>query len=160
MTRRALALVLLAMLSAFALAVVGCQPAPAPETPAPDASEPAVSEPDTPAAEPSEVTGLQIEDITVGTGALAEPGKAATVHYTGWLKDGTEFDSSIGREPFTFQVGAGMVIPGWDQGVPGMKVGGTRRLIIPAELGYGSSGAGPIPPNATLIFEIELLSVE
>ena len=105
---------------------------------------------------------LKIEDITVGTGAEAVAGKKVTVHYTGTLTDGTKFDSSVDRgTPFTFNLGAGEVIAGWDQGVAGMKVGGKRKLTIPSSLGYGERGAGGvIPPNATLIFDVELLKVE
>lgn len=105
---------------------------------------------------------LQIKDIKVGDGAEAVEGSEVSVHYTGWLTDGTKFDSSLDRnEPFTFSPGAGMVIPGWEKGVIGMKVGGKRELVIPPELGYGAQGAGGvIPPNATLKFEIELLGVE
>jgi peptidylprolyl isomerase/FKBP-type peptidyl-prolyl cis-trans isomerase FkpA len=105
---------------------------------------------------------LKIEDLVVGTGTEAVSGKSVTVHYTGTLTDGTKFDSSKDRgEPFTFNLGAGEVIKGWDQGVVGMKVGGKRKLTIPSELGYGTQGAGGvIPPNATLIFEIELLGVK
>lgn len=111
-------------------------------------------------------SGLQYEDTTVGSGAEAKAGDHVTVHYTGWLQnpDGTpgkKFDSSKDRnDPFEFPLGAGHVIRGWDEGVQGMKVGGARRLIIPAALGYGARGAGGvIPPNATLIFDVELLGV-
>jgi FKBP-type peptidyl-prolyl cis-trans isomerase FkpA len=107
-------------------------------------------------------TGLTIEDVSVGTGARAVRGSEVEVHYTGTLLDGTKFDSSLDRgEPFTFTLGAGQVIQGWDEGVEGMRVGGRRNLTIPPELGYGERGAGDsIPPNATLIFNIELLGVE
>jgi len=107
-------------------------------------------------------SGLQYEDLVVGDGAEARAGDTVSVHYTGWLEDGTKFDSSVDRGvPFEFTLGRGMVIKGWDEGVAGMKVGGKRRLIIPADLGYGSSGAGGvIPPNATLIFEVELLEIK
>lgn len=107
-------------------------------------------------------SGVAIEELQPGDGAEATgPGQFVTVHYTGWLEDGTEFDSSHNRaEPFAFPLGVGFVIPGWDQGLVGMRVGGKRRLTIPPELGYGSGGAGGvIPPNATLIFEVELLDV-
>ncbi len=107
--------------------------------------------------------GLIINDVKVGTGAVAKAGETVTVNYTGWLMNGKKFDSSKDRnEPFTFQLGAGQVIPGWDEGVAGMKVGGTRILIIPPSLGYGAQGTpgGPIPPNATLKFEVELLVVK
>jgi len=102
-----------------------------------------------------------MEDKKVGTGAVAEAGKSVSVHYTGWLTDGTKFDSSKDHgQPFAFQLGAGQVIKGWDQGVAGMKVGGIRKLTIPPSLGYGEQGAGGvIPPNATLVFEVELLGV-
>jgi FKBP-type peptidyl-prolyl cis-trans isomerase len=103
---------------------------------------------------------LGIDDITVGTGATAAIGDTATVNYVGTLTNGTKFDSSYDRgQPYSFRIGAGQVIAGWDQGVPGMRVGGKRRLTIPPSLAYGSQGNGPIPPNATLIFEIELLSI-
>lgn|SRR5512142_1564471 len=104
---------------------------------------------------------LQVEDIDTGFGDVARAGKTVTVHYTGWLEDGTRFDSSYDRgEPFTFPLGGGRVIRGWDEGVQGMKVGGRRKLIIPPELGYGARGAGRlIPPDATLVFDVELLEV-
>src|SRR4051812_42682655 len=105
---------------------------------------------------------LQIEDVVVGNGVEAVKGKTVSVHYTGWLTDGKKFDSSKDRgQPFTFPLGGGRVIKGWDEGVAGMKVGGVRRLTIPPQLGYGASGAGGvIPPNATLVFEVELLDVK
>jgi FKBP-type peptidyl-prolyl cis-trans isomerase len=107
------------------------------------------------------VTELKIEDLKPGTGAEAKSGDQVRVHYTGWLTDGKKFDSSVDRnQPFVFPLGAGRVIKGWDQGVAGMKVGGKRKLTIPPDLGYGATGAGNvIPPNATLVFEVELLEV-
>ncbi|MDR3608299.1 MAG: FKBP-type peptidyl-prolyl cis-trans isomerase [Oligoflexia bacterium] len=104
---------------------------------------------------------MKSEDLQVGNGAEAAAGKTVTVHYTGWLTNGTKFDSSVDRkQPFSFKLGAGQVISGWDQGVAGMKVGGKRRLTIPPQLGYGARGVGPIPPNSTLVFEVELLGVQ
>jgi FKBP-type peptidyl-prolyl cis-trans isomerase len=105
--------------------------------------------------------GLKYQDLTVGTGAEATPGRRITVHYTGWLTDGTKFDSSVDRgQPYTLTLGAGEVIQGWDQGIVGMKVGGKRRLEIPPQLAYGERGFPPvIPPNSTLIFEVELVDV-
>jgi FKBP-type peptidyl-prolyl cis-trans isomerase len=101
-----------------------------------------------------------IEDLALGTGATAATGDTVTVHYIGTLLNGTKFDSSYDRnQPFTFRIGAGEVIAGWDQGVPGMKVGGKRRLTIPPSLGYGNQQVGPIPPNSTLVFEIVLVSI-
>ena len=106
-------------------------------------------------------SGLQYEEITVGEGDTAQAGQTVTVHYTGWLTDGRKFDSSKDRDmPFEFSLGAGEVIRGWDEGVQGMKVGGVRKLTLPPELGYGRRGAGGvIPPDATLVFEVELLGV-
>ena len=111
-------------------------------------------------------SGLKIEDTKVGTGATPRTGQTCVMHYTGWLymngSKGAKFDSSLDRgRPFEFQIGAGQVIKGWDEGVAGMKVGGKRTLVIPPELGYGARGAGGvIPPNATLIFDVELLKVD
>ncbi len=105
-------------------------------------------------------SGLRITDLVVGKGAEATAGQTVSVNYRGTLEDGKEFDSSYGRGPFTFPLGTGRVIKGWDEGVEGMKVGGKRKLVIPPDLGYGSRGAGRvIPPNATLVFEVELLDV-
>jgi FKBP-type peptidyl-prolyl cis-trans isomerase len=104
-------------------------------------------------------SGLKWQEIQVGTGKVAVD-KTASVHYTGWLEDGTKFDSSLDRgRPFTFPVGAGRVIKGWDEGVATMRVGGKRRLIVPAALGYGAAGVGPIPGGATLVFDVELIEV-
>lgn len=108
------------------------------------------------------------QDLRVGTGADAATGRRVTVNYTGWFYDptrpenkGQQFDTSVGRQPFTFTIGLGQVIRGWDQGVPGMKVGGQRRLTVPPELGYGANGSGGvIPPNATLVFDIDLIDVQ
>lgn len=106
-------------------------------------------------------SGLKYVDQVVGTGEAAAAGQNVSVHYTGWLENGKKFDSSVDRgQPFSFPLGAGRVIKGWDEGVQGMKVGGKRKLTIPSDLGYGSRGAGGvIPPNATLIFDVELLGV-
>jgi FKBP-type peptidyl-prolyl cis-trans isomerase len=106
-------------------------------------------------------TGLKFHDFVAGTGDEASFGLIATVHYTGWLTNGSKFDSSLDRnDPFAFRVGVGGVIRGWDEGVAGMRVGGKRQLVIPPALAYGASGTGSIPPNSTLVFEIELLRVE
>ena len=107
-------------------------------------------------------TGLIIDDVVVGNGDTAKAGDQVTVHYTGWLTDGAKFDSSKDRDdPFSFPLGARRVIAGWDEGVQGMQVGGTRKLTIPPLLGYGARGAGGvIPPNAMLVFEVELLSID
>jgi FKBP-type peptidyl-prolyl cis-trans isomerase FkpA len=151
----------------------------APKEAAPTAAQPEQSsvQEATPAATPAEdtqaapapapaktkdVTKLEIKDLVVGKGAVAKAGMSVTVNYTGWLTDGTKFDSSLDRnEPFTFALGQGQVIRGWDDGVAGMKVGGKRKLTIPPDMGYGAQGAGgSIPPNATLVFEVELLGVK
>lgn len=128
---------------------------------------PAIAQKPAPAAATAAAKPLQKIDTVVGKGKAAAAGNTVTVHYSGWLyspkapkQRGAAFDSSVGAEPFTFNLGAGNVIKGWDQGLVGMKVGGKRTLIIPAPLGYGARGAGPIPPNANLIFEVELLSVK
>ncbi|WP_298816237.1 FKBP-type peptidyl-prolyl cis-trans isomerase [Chloroflexus sp.] len=123
--------------------------------------------PDTPQDLPAEryittASGLKYADLVTGDGPTATAGQTVTVHYTGWLTDGSMFDSSLSRgEPFVFPLGAGHVIRGWDEGVAGMRVGGQRQLVIPAALAYGNRGAGGvIPPGATLIFEVELLEVD
>ena len=107
-------------------------------------------------------SGLAYQDLVPGSGPSPTSGRLVRVHYTGWLQDGTKFDSSLDRgQPFEFPIGTGQVIPGWDEGVMTMKVGGKRKLVIPSQLGYGASGAGGvIPPNATLIFEVILLDVQ
>jgi FKBP-type peptidyl-prolyl cis-trans isomerase len=120
---------------------------------------------DDPSKAPKEVTtktGLKYIDQKTGDGDEAKAGNKVTVHYTGWLKNGKKFDSSVGGKPFEFELGAGDVIKGWDEGVAGMKVGGKRKLIIPSKLGYGERGTpdGTIPPNSELIFEVELLKVK
>ena len=106
-------------------------------------------------------SGLKYDDTVLGQGGVANAGQTVSVHYTGWLTDGKKFDSSKDRdEPFEFKLGAGQVIRGWDEGVQGMRIGGTRKLTIPPQLGYGARGAGGvIPPNATLVFEVELLGI-
>jgi len=109
---------------------------------------------------PTGPSNLVVEDLVVGVGASAASGDTLTVHYVGTLSNGTKFDSSYDRgQPFTFRLGAGAVIPGWDQGLVGMRVGGRRRLTIPPHLGYGSRANGPIPANSTLVFEVELVSI-
>lgn len=105
--------------------------------------------------------GLKIQDLKVGDGKETKAGDTVTVNYLGTLENGTKFDSSYDRnQPFTTQIGAGTVIKGWDEGIPGMKIGGKRKLIIPAELGYGAQAAGAIPPNSVLVFEVELLAIK
>jgi FKBP-type peptidyl-prolyl cis-trans isomerase FkpA len=156
---------------AIALTLLGlsaCARNEKPETAVPpppaETSEPAAATPSTGA----EAMPFEKIDLTPGTGQEIKAGQTALVHYTGWLYDaatpenkGKQFDSSVGGEPFEFSVGAGHVIAGWDQGVAGMKVGGKRRLVIPPDLGYGARGAGGglIPPNATLLFDVELVEI-
>ena len=169
MSKRMPVLVLAALSLAVAVSLGGCSTptasAPAQTEPAAQPAATPVEAPPATAAAPKnttqEATKLVIKDQTVGKGAAAKNGDTVTVNYTGWLTDGTKFDSSIGKAPFSFTLGAGEVIPGWDQGVAGMKVGGKRKLTIPADLGYGAQGAGggAIPPNATLVFDVELLKI-
>jgi peptidylprolyl isomerase len=147
--------------SILVVALAGCTTS----TPNPVAAQTAATTAQAPASTAAPVQGLQITDIKVGTGAAPKLGATCVMHYTGWLyengKKGKKFDSSVDRgEPFEFKIGQRQVIAGWDQGVATMKVGGKRTLIIPPNLGYGPTGAGnDIPPNATLIFEVELLAV-
>lgn len=108
----------------------------------------------------TDTSGLIVQDEVLGTGAAAAAGDVVTVNYTGKLEDGTVFDTSVGKTPIDFPLGAGYVIPGWEQGLVGMKEGGKRLLTIPSSLAYGSEGRGTIPPNATLIFEVELVKVQ
>ena len=105
-------------------------------------------------------SGMYIRDIAVGGGAAVASGQTLSMRYTGWLSNGTQFDATGNGAPFTFRLGAGQVIGGWDQGVAGMKVGGTRQLIIPPALGYGSRGTGPIPGNAILVFTVEVVTAQ
>jgi FKBP-type peptidyl-prolyl cis-trans isomerase FkpA len=160
----------------IALAIVACSksekpgeemPAPAAAAAAAPAPAPATASTATPSTG-TESMPLTKTDLTPGTGAEIKAGQNALVHYTGWLYDpaapenkGKQFDSSVGGEPFDFPLGGGRVIPGWDQGVVGMKVGGKRRLVIPPELAYGNAGAGGvIPPGATLVFDVELVEIQ
>ncbi len=142
-----------------------CATAPPSGSAKPAPAAPAAAEKPAQPAAPPEVTtpsGLKIQDLVVGNGPMAEDGMTVTVNYTGWLTDGTKFDSSHdpGRQPLRFTIGQGTVIRGWEEGVKGMRVGGRRRLTIPPEMAYGEQGyPGAIPPNSTLIFEIEFLGL-
>jgi FKBP-type peptidyl-prolyl cis-trans isomerase len=157
---RKLVILLLVLMVAF----LGCKKADkSEEAPAEQAMTEAPAMPETdPGSMVITESGLNYKDLVVGDGAVAEAGKVAVVHYTGWLMDDTKFDSSVDRgAPFEFPLGEGRVIKGWDEGVAGMKVGGKRLLIIPPDLGYGERGAPPhIPPNSVLKFEVELLEVK
>ena len=162
-----LSLLLLVVFAVFGATVLtGCGQQASTSTPASasaggqSAAQPSATSPAPTAATPQSA-GLVVKDEIVGKGPAAKSGDNVTVNYTGWLTDGTKFDSSLDRnQPFTFPLGGGQVIAGWDQGVVGMKVGGKRKLTIPPDLGYGAQGAGgTIPPNATLVFEIELLKI-
>lgn len=158
------------VIAAAMLVLAACgrkeEPVAADAPPPADATE---AEPVAPTPSPgAETMPFEKTDLTPGTGAEIKSGQNALVHYTGWLYDaaapenkGKQFDSSVGGEPFEFAVGAGHVIAGWDQGVAGMKVGGKRRLVIPPDMGYGARGAGGglIPPNATLLFDVELVEI-
>jgi FKBP-type peptidyl-prolyl cis-trans isomerase FkpA len=158
MLKSVLLAITVALLATFALAQTHTTKRPVHHPARPNTSAPThVSGPPHKTAD-----GLEYWNIKIGTGAVAEPGKTVKVHYTGWLTTGKKFDSSVDRnEPFSFTLGRGDVIKGWDEGVVGMKVGGKRQLRIPPSLGYGANGAGGvIPPNATLIFDVQLLAVE
>jgi len=149
-----LIVVVAAGLAFYAYSLKGPALRPAELTPAHQISQPPTAAP--------EVSGLKIEDLKEGDGLEAKKGNSITVHYVGTLADGQKFDSSYDRnEPFTFTLGQGGLIPGWEQGILGMKVGGRRKLIVPPELAYGANGVpGRIPPNSTLFFEVELLEVK
>ena len=154
-------LIFLIALIAIGLIAIGCgKKSPSPK---PQAQNPAAQQQSEQSGKLiTTPSGLQYTDIVVGTGATPQPGQLAVVNYTGWLEDGKKFDSSLDRGvPFEFRLGQGKVIKGWDEGVASMKVGGKRKLIIPPALGYGERGVpGVIPPNATLVFEIDLLDIK
>ena len=160
------------VIASIALSIVACSKSEKPEAAAPaETSAPGTAAEPSAAAPPdtgSPAMPLQQTDLAPGAGAEIKAGQTALVHYTGWLFEaaaaenkGKQFDSSVGGEPFEFQLGAGHVIPGWDQGVGGMKPGGKRRLVIPPDMAYGARGAGNglIPPGATLVFDVELVEI-
>jgi peptidylprolyl isomerase len=149
------------VVTALALVFPGCSKKESPEQVAEQPSS-QVERMETSGQEVTTASGLKYVDIKIGKGESPQKGQTAVVHYTGWLTDGKKFDSSVERGmPFEFAIGQGKVIKGWDEGVSTMKVGGKRKLIIPPELGYGGRGAGGvIPPNATLVFEVELLEIK
>jgi peptidylprolyl isomerase len=157
MQMRTLEKILIAALLLVAMAIPACAQKDTAPAKAPAAAPATAKE-----ATVKTASGLEYIDLVPGSGPSPVAGKRVQVHYTGWLTNGKKFDSSVDRnEPFVFAIGVGQVIQGWDEGVLSMKVGGKRKLIIPANLGYGARGAGgAIPPNATLIFEVELLDVE
>lgn len=167
MTKRSYLVLIAAAAALSALALAGCASTPT-ATDTGTSTQPAQEQPaatqeaTAPAKTGTEVTKLVIKDQTVGKGTAAKAGDTVTVNYTGYLTNGTKFDSSVGRAPFSFKLGSGMVIPGWDQGLVGMKVGGKRQLTIPADLGYGAQGTpdGSIPPNSTLVFDVEMLKIQ
>ena len=135
------------------------EPAPGVAASPPAAAQKRAEAPGKAAPPPSD--GIERTDLTVGTGPAARKGQRLRMHYTGRLTSGATFDSSVGRQPFTFTLGGGQVIRGWDEGIVGMRVGGKRRLVIPPDLAYGAAGVPPqIPPNSTLVFEVELLGIE
>ena len=141
------------------VAIVGCKHTTAPSTASNPATETFAASLGVNLAQMTKVSDvLYTQDLVVGTGATAANGKNLGVTYTGWLVNGTQFDSNVGKATFTFVLGFSEVIAGWDQGLVGMKVGGKRRLVFGSALGYGSSGYGAIPPNSTLIFDVQLLS--
>lgn len=156
MFKRSIKFILAGALLLGALTVTGCSKAEEPT----NSTGVGTQQPAPPTSGNTATNELGIEDLVVGSGEEAKAGDVVGVHYTGWLMDGTKFDSSVDRgHPYQFVLGQGMVIEGWDLGVVGMKVGGKRKLTIPPELGYGDQATGPIPAGSTLVFEVELISV-